>query len=139
MSTERQAKRILVVDDEEHIRKVLSRALTAQGYDVVMAANGEEALLRASEGPFHLALLDLKRPGMGGLETLQRLKEKLPEIVVIMLTGVADSESIESLSMAKGAAAFLTKPCGLADLRETVGKALGSGGPSPIAECSRGS
>ncbi|MBM3132698.1 MAG: response regulator [Chloroflexi bacterium] len=139
MSTEIRTKRILVVDDEEHIRKVLSRALMAQGYDVATAANGEEALLKASESPFDMALLDLKMPGMGGLEALQKLKEKLPGIVVIMLTGVADNESIVTSSMAKGAVAFLTKPCSLADLKETVSKAFGSGSPSTIVECSRGS
>lgn len=126
MNTGNHPRRILIVDDEEHIRKVLSRALITQGYEVSIAADGEEALRLASSSPFDLALLDLKMPGMSGLEVLQHLKEMLPDLIVIMLTGVADNESLETQSRARGAAAYLTKPCTLAELRECVANAFHS-------------
>lgn len=133
MNTGNHSRRILIVDDEEHIRKVLSRALVTQGYEVATAAGGEEALALASSTPFDLALLDLKMPGMSGLEVLQRLKEMFPDLIVIMLTGVADNESLETQSRAQGAAAYLTKPCTLAELRECVGNAFRSAGARTIS------
>lgn len=133
MNTGNPSRRILIVDDEEHIRKVLSRALITQGYEVAAAAGGEEALMLASSTPCDLALLDLKMPGMSGLEVLQRLKEMLPDLIVIMLTGVADNETLETQSRAQGAAAYLTKPCTLAELRESVARAFRSAGARTAA------
>jgi signal transduction histidine kinase len=100
---------ILLVDDEEGIRKVLGISLTDSGYEVLTAASGEEAL-----GAFRLAapqivLTDIKMPGMDGIALLRRIKEEKPETEVIMITGHGDLDlAIKSLQFE--AADFITKP-----------------------------
>ncbi len=105
------AETLLLVDDEEGIRTVLGLALADEGFDVVTAATGEEALaVFASRAPA-IVLTDIKMPGMGGLELLRRLKAAAPEVEVIMLTGHGDMElAVESLK--NDATDFITKPIG---------------------------
>ena len=133
MSEDRHDKSILVLDDEDHIRNVIARTLTIEGYYVVSASNGPDALLKASQEKFHLAVLDVKMPGMNGLEVLRKLKADYPDIIAIMLTGVAENELTESMSMAEGSAAFLIKPCSLDVLVDTIAKALRADDiPTPV-------
>lgn len=127
-------KRVLVVDDEAHVRAVLSRALMIDGYEALGAANGEEAVEKLSQGRFDLVILDLKMPGMSGLDVLDKLHAEHPETIVIMLTGVADNESIESRSLEGGAYAFLTKPCSLEELLVISREALATGRVSSVAD-----
>ena len=79
-------KRILVADDEESIRWVLSKALSKQGYQVDLAGNGEEALALCRKQPYDLAVLDIKMPGMTGLDLLSKLQEISPETLVVIMT-----------------------------------------------------
>lgn len=103
------AKKLLLVDDEEGIRKVLSIALSDSGYTVFTAQNGEEALdiFRRETPP--IVLTDIKMPGMDGIELLQTLKQESPDTEVIMITGHGDMElAIKSLKYQ--AIDFVTKP-----------------------------
>ncbi|MFH1481553.1 MAG: response regulator [Pseudomonadota bacterium] len=102
-------KKILLVDDEEGIRKVLGISLEDSGYDVFQAKNGEEALRIFKEVRPPIVLTDIKMPGMGGIEILQRIKEEVPDTEVIMITGHGGMDlAIQSLKF--DATDFITKP-----------------------------
>ena len=85
--------RILVVDDETPIRTTMGDMLRRRGYDVVTAANGEEALALIHQRPFDLLLLDLKMPGLSGIQVAERARELQPEVALIILTGHGSLES----------------------------------------------
>lgn len=116
-------RKVLVVDDEEHIRKNVCRVLTLEGYEAVGAASGKEALEKLAREEFPVALIDIKMPGMDGLELLRRISEKSPRTVRIMLTGMADKESVQA-ALAGRAFGYLIKPCKLDDLIGTVRRAF---------------
>lgn len=99
--------KILVADDNKSIRSLLERVL--DGYDVITAASGDEALaLAASESPA-LVLLDVTMPGLDGLEALRRMLELVPRPMVIMLTADRDMATA-SKALSLGAQAYITKP-----------------------------
>ena len=117
------AAKILVVEDEANIRSLLEDMLTRDGYHVETVESGEVALKRISLQIFDLALIDLKLPGIDGIELMARLRQQLPEIVVIVLTAHASLETaVEALR--QGAHDYLFKPCKTAELLESVGKGL---------------
>ncbi len=102
-------EKILLVDDEEGIRRVLAISLEDEGYEVLTAENGEEALKVFFEALPRLVLTDIKMPGMDGIELLQRIKALSPDAEVIMMTGHGDLDlAIRSLQFE--AADFITKP-----------------------------
>ena len=103
--------RILVVDDEPHIRRVLSAVLGNSGYDVKMASSGSEGLEELGSNPVDLVILDLMMPGANGLEILSRIRTD-PErshTPVIILTAKGQDTDREA-ALAGGADDFLTKP-----------------------------
>jgi signal transduction histidine kinase len=103
------AEKILLVDDEEGIRKVLGISLSDSGYQVFTAKSGEEALSIFKEQDPPIVLTDIKMPGMDGIELLQRMKQENPDSEVIMITGHGDMElAIQSLK--HEATDFITKP-----------------------------
>jgi two-component system KDP operon response regulator KdpE len=114
--------RILVVDDEPQIRRVLRAALTAQGYEVNDARTGEEALESIREHRFDLILLDMNMPGMGGLETCRIIRAS-SEIAIIMLT-VHDSEQDKVAALDAGADDYVTKPFSMPELLARIRAAL---------------
>ena len=117
--------RILVVDDEEALRIVLSAELEGEGYQVSNAADGQEAINILKRQEFDLILLDIKMPNVDGFEVLKYVKERLPKTKVIMLTGFADlKNAIESKKL--GAEDFISKPYDLVDLLTTVERVLTS-------------
>jgi len=117
MTTER--RKVLVVDDEESVRNLLRRILEDAGYEVVMAASGEEALRRISMMEMPLVTLDVKMPGMSGVETLSRITALQTDACVIMVTAVMETETaIEAMKL--GAYDYLIKPFD----RETVVKKI---------------
>ena len=118
-----QAK-ILIVDDEAHIRFGLSETLERDGYKVVTVENGTTALaLIANREPFDVALIDLRLPDMSGMDILAELREQMPDVAVIMLTAHASLETaVEALK--QGAHDYLFKPAKTTDLRESVRRGL---------------
>jgi DNA-binding NtrC family response regulator len=116
-------RRILVVDDEDALRTVLSAELNSEGYDVGTAADGVEALAELQKARFDLVLLDIKMPNMNGFEVLKIIKEKYAGTKVIMLTGFADlKNAIESKKL--GAEDFVSKPYDLVDLLTTIDRVM---------------
>lgn len=115
--------KILVVDDEDALRTVLSAELGSEGYDVATAADGVEAVGMLQKNRYNLVLLDIKMPNMNGFEVLKIIKEKHPGTKVIMLTGFADlKNAIESKKL--GAEDFVSKPYDLVDLLTTIDRVL---------------
>jgi DNA-binding NtrC family response regulator len=114
---------LLIVDDEKNIRLTLSQALEALKVGVDAAATGEEALAKLEEKPFALILLDLKMPGMDGIEVLRRVRQARPDIKVIIITAYGTVESaVEAMKL--GAVDFIQKPFAPNDIRELVSRVL---------------
>ncbi|MCZ7665599.1 MAG: response regulator [Thermoleophilia bacterium] len=114
-----ETKPILVVDDEKSIRLTLAQALEPLGFPVETAINGEEALAKLEEKDYGMLLLDLKMPGMDGLEVLHRIRERRPRTYVIIITAHGTIESaVEAMKL--GAVDFIRKPFSPAEVRELV-------------------
>ena len=111
--------RILVVDDEPDAVELLLEFLTAKGYDVITASDGEEALRQVKEHRPHLILLDVRMPKLNGMEVLKRVREIDHEVGVIMVTAVNEEETgREALKM--GAFDYITKPLDLQYLERSL-------------------
>ena len=100
---------ILVVDDEEVMRDVLESLLTAEGYEIEVAKNGEEGLDKFQQRAFDLVLLDVSMPGIGGLRTLEELLKLDAEVVVAMITAYATFDTAIA-AMQRGAFTVVSKP-----------------------------
>ena len=115
-------QKLLFVDDDETFSKVMKKELSRMGYSVVCVGRGEAAIEALKKRNFDVIILDIKMPGIGGLNTLKIVKEMDPEVEVIMLTGRATIESaVESMKM--GAYDYITKPCRLNELDILLKKA----------------
>jgi two-component system KDP operon response regulator KdpE len=114
--------RILVVDDDPQIRRVMRVTLTGQSYEVDDAKTGEEALEKVRAERFDLVLLDMNMPSMGGLEACRLLREH-SEIAIIMLT-VRDSEADKVSALDAGADDYVTKPFNPPELLARIRAAL---------------
>jgi two-component system nitrogen regulation response regulator NtrX len=112
-------KNILVVDDESSIRESLSGILRDEGYEVSVATDGVTALKRVEEDPPDLIFLDIVMPGIDGLETLQKLKERFPEIYVIIVSAYGTIETAVK-ALKYGAFDFIEKPLSLEKVVLTV-------------------
>jgi DNA-binding response OmpR family regulator len=114
---------ILIVDDEKNIRLTLSQALETLGTEIDTAANGQEAFTKLNEKEFGLILLDIRMPGMDGMEVLHRIREIRPDIRVIMITAYGTVESaVEAMKL--GAVDFLQKPFDPEEIRELVQRVM---------------
>jgi two-component system nitrogen regulation response regulator NtrX len=116
-------KTILVVDDERDIREALEGVLTDEGYNVVVAANAEEALTELFKNPSDLVILDIWMPGMDGVDALKEIKAKFPNLPVIMISGHGTIETAVKTTKL-GAYDFIEKPLSLDKAVLTVGHAL---------------
>jgi two-component system KDP operon response regulator KdpE len=114
--------RILVVDDDPQIRRVMRVTLTGQRYEVDDVKLGEEALKKLRDERFDLILLDMNMPGMGGLETCRAIREH-SEIAIIMLT-VCDTEADKVEALDAGADDYVTKPFNPPELLARIRAAL---------------
>jgi two-component system response regulator AtoC len=114
---------MLVVDDDDGLREYLQALASSRGFQVFAAPSGEEAISTLDRSRPDLVTLDLVLPGMDGLETLKQLKERLPEVPVIMLSGHGQARSIVE-AMKLGAADFLRKPFEVEELEVAFQKAL---------------
>jgi two-component system, cell cycle sensor histidine kinase and response regulator CckA len=113
------ATTVLVVEDEEVIRGLVDQVLRGEGYEVILAADGDEALERAREIRVDVLLTDLTMPGLGGRELADRLRADRPELKVMFMSGFADSDTFSGGSL-PAATAFLEKPFTFAHLTERV-------------------
>jgi len=116
-------KRILVVDDDESIRNSLAAILRDEGYEVDVASNGREALQKSEETIYNLALIDIKLPDMEGIDILIRMKDTVPKVRKIMMTGFPSVQNaIEAVN--RKADAYLLKPVEVEKLLGTIREQL---------------
>lgn len=114
---------VLVVDDEQRIRKVCLKMLTGEGHEVAEAATAEAGIRMIEKRHFDIILLDLMMPGISGIDALVQIRAAHPDTVVIVITGYATLEhSIEA--MKKGAFDFISKPFSPSDLRIVINRAV---------------
>jgi len=118
-------RRIMVVDDDEGMRHILSMALSGMGYEAVAASSGTEALNLLLKSSFALVLTDLEMPGMDGLNLASHIKDKFSDIPVVLMTGQAKEDVMERM---KGNYVddVIFKPFRLEDILKTVQKMLGA-------------
>ena len=114
---------ILVVDDEESVRDIVSRKLKSEGYDCETASDGEEALWKSFMRDFDMMLLDIRMPGLSGMEVLDKMVVDHPDTCVVMITAISDIQTAVD-AMKIGAYDYLTKPFNLDDLVVRVDRAL---------------
>ena len=116
--------RILLVDDEEDFASTLAERLALRGFQAEVATSGMDALRYVEEEDFSVLILDIKMPGMDGLEVMAQIKRKRPDLPVILLTGhgaVANAKT----GMKDGAFDYLMKPIDIDELIETIRNAVG--------------
>jgi len=120
--------RVLVVDDEEEVRKVLRLHLTKEGYEVIEAADGKQAIQKVREGDNPLRLnaiiCDIRMPVISGTEAIDYFRREFPSIPIVVLTGFIDVQLAVDL-MKKGVTDYLVKPVPKEQLIAAVHKALG--------------
>jgi DNA-binding NtrC family response regulator len=114
---------VLVVDDEERFRLTLAKLLTVRGLEVTTLGSGQEALEALRQGPFDVIVLDVRMPGMNGIETLAEIKKINPLIEVIILTGHASVDAAVDI-MKLGGYDYLLKPCSLEELTDKIDAAF---------------
>ncbi len=131
---EKTAGRILLADDEKNIRLTVSRALEPLGMPIETASDGEEALRKLEGEGFSLLLLDLKMPGMGGMEVLETVRRRWPSVLVVILTAYGNIDiAVDAMKM--GAADFIQKPFNPLEIRELTTRVLQRGHlPPPAGE-----
>jgi two-component system KDP operon response regulator KdpE len=117
------AIRILLVDDESAIRRALRPPLLELGFQVVEASRGEEALQMLRSGAFDVVLLDVNMPGIGGIETLRRMRALSPRMPILMLT-VRDAEEEKVVALELGADDYVTKPFSTRELIARIRTAI---------------
>ncbi|MEN6373625.1 MAG: response regulator [Smithella sp.] len=118
-----RVKHILVVDDEESIRELLSECLNNCGYEVTCAANGQEALSYYKSGRFDVVISDLIMSPVDGMELLGEIKKFDPDAVFIMITGYPSIETaLEAVK--KGAKDYITKPFNIDDIRLKIERVI---------------
>jgi ATP-dependent Lon protease len=115
--------KVLVVDDEEIARKNLDHILQKEGYIVVMAASGAEALEKMKTSNFDVVLTDIRMENISGIDVLEKTKSRYPETEVIMVTAYASTDSATE-TLKKGAFQYIAKPFKINDIRITVKRAI---------------
>jgi CheY-like chemotaxis protein len=103
------SRKVLVVDDDAAVRKSIDRVLTGNGYAVITAENGEEALRKLNEEKYDLVYTDIRMPGMSGLEVAEHVKAQRPWTPVVIITGYG-TDAAESRAKAAGVSSFMHKP-----------------------------
>lgn len=131
-------KKILIVDDEKNIREALREFLTAEGYQVALAENGKSGLEKFNQESFDVVFLDVKMPGIDGVEAFHNMKSKKPDIKYIIITGLLDESTFDrAMSISPGSVdAFLNKPFKPNDIRECL-KTVFEGNKLPSFELNK--
>ncbi len=120
-------RRVLVIDDEEEVRNVTSRVLKHLGYEVTLAAGGDQGIKAFSEhvDDFDIVMLDLTMPHPNGSETLEAIRNVSPDARVILMSGYSEEASLERLGPNQPTA-FLQKPYDLRTLQQMLESVLAS-------------
>lgn len=123
-----EALRVLIVDDEAELVNALKERLTLRGFEAIGVTTGEAALAYLERHPCDVVLLDVKMPGLGGLEVIQRIKTRWISLQVVLLTGHGSEGNVEE-GMAMGAFDYLMKPVRIEALVDVL-QAAASGEPT---------
>jgi len=126
--TSRDAKTVLVVDDDATQRGLIASFLAGQGYDCRQAATAEEAVSALQKRPVHMVIMDVRMPGMSGLEALREIRKSFPVLPVLLITAYADVRDAVA-AIKDGALDYLVKPIDLHELTVAVEDAVGTPGP----------
>jgi len=126
--------RILIMDDDELIIKMLRMALENRGYDVIAATNGREGVRLYGTTPVDLVISDILMPEMDGIEALKALRQRNPELKLIAVSGGGKRLKMDLLKVARilGATATFEKPYNIQDLLATVSRLLSPGASTPV-------
>ena len=116
-------KMVLVVDDQAGIRRLIAEVLKEEGYRVFMAEDGEAALEFLADRSPDLILLDMRMPGLSGMETLKKLRARNYTGSIVVMTAFDDLESINGAAQ-EGVGSFLSKPFDIFELKDKVKEAL---------------
>lgn len=116
--------RVLLVDDEEELVFTLAERLEYRGFEAEGVASGVEAIKRAEEKDFDIVVIDVKMPGMDGIEVMKRIKEGQPDTKVILITGHGSIKDGED-GVAEGAVDYLQKPIKIEELVNRIKAAAG--------------
>lgn len=120
--------RVLIVDDEVELVSALEERLNLRGFRATGVTTGAEAVTRVAGGDYDVVLLDVKMPGLGGLEVIRQIKTDHPDVQVILLTGHGSAQDA-SEGMRRGAFDYLMKPIKITDLVRVLHAAAGSPPP----------
>jgi len=114
-----ERKRILIVDDEKTVLENFREILELKGYSVDIAETGQEAIDKSEANPYNLALLDIRLPDMEGTELLKRMKDTIPKMVKIMVTGYPSLENAKK-ALNRGADSYVVKPVNMDELLNLI-------------------
>src|SRR5947209_10034846 len=117
-----KALRVLFVDDERSLQEFMRSELPRLGHEVTVCPDGKAAVKALEKGTFDAAILDLRMPGMSGIEVLEHLKAVAPDVEAVVMTGHASMETaVQAVRL--GACDYITKPCKLAEIEAVLRKA----------------
>lgn len=119
--TARTMGRILIVDDEKNMRKTLADILHDEGYEVATAATGDEAVELCSKNEFDVVLMDVRMPGIDGVEAFRRIRRHREGVRVILMSGY-DATQLKEAALDEGAIAFLSKPLDVQKMIQLIGE-----------------
>lgn len=119
-------KTVLIADDDENVRAVLGNVLEQEGYRTVFAVNGHEAVEKVGEESPDLLILDIRMPGMHGIEVLEAVRRENKTLPIIMCSGLEKLKE-DFTVVSSGISAFLTKPVDIEELKAKVKEILGEG------------
>jgi CheY-like chemotaxis protein len=117
------SRKILIVDDNPNMSSLLSEMLEVFDYESIRANDGMEAIDKIEQGDFNLVITDMRMPKMSGLDLLQKIKEKKPDLPVVVISGYALDEEGSNLLSSK-ADGFLNKPFKMSDIEQLLNQVL---------------
>jgi len=122
MTIEKKKVNILVAEDEADLRDILKVTLEQEGYRVILASDGDEAIKKTEKKSFQMALIDLKMPGVNGKELVFKIKQINPRVPIVIVTGSPDFK--EEMNLRKQVYEYIYKPFRLNELVRVVKEAL---------------
>ncbi len=128
------SRQILIVDDNENIRKLIAEFLCLEGYAIDIASDGAEAFKKTMLNRYNLIIMDIQMPKMNGIDAVKAVRINLPAIPVIIISGIRDKALIQQAREC-GADAYLSKPFAINDLVEKVKQLLGSANKDDLQGC----